>query len=319
MAAKAAVSLALVAWLLTRIELAPVAARLGGLSLALSSLALVALAVQLVLIAWRWRRVAAVSGVALGRWTALRLVAIGAFFNQALPSAIGGDAVRVWLVTLTGVSLGKAISIVLCDRVLGFVALLVLVALTLPLFEAVSGDRAAKYGLAGVVVGGACALVAFLALGRRLAAWLGRWRAVRALSELAADFQRLFALPGRALLLVVLAVLIHLLSVAAVLALARALGLGVGLVDCLVLVPPIVLVTMLPISIAGWGVREGAMVVGFGLAGVAPADALALALSYGLAVLAVGLPGGLLWLTGRPPGAGREARHEPLARPPPPG
>ncbi len=42
------------------------------------------------------------------------------------------------------------------------------------------------------------------------------------------------------------------------------------------LVPPVMLITMLPISIAGWGVRESALVAGFGLVGIGAGDALAL-------------------------------------------
>ena len=79
---------------------------------------------------------------------------------------------------------------------------------------------------------------------------------------------------------------------------AEALGMAIVPVDCLLLVPPIILFTMVPISLAGWGVREGAMVVGFGLVGVPAADALALSVTFGLVNAVTGLPGGLLWLIG---------------------
>jgi hypothetical protein len=82
---------------------------------------------------------------------------------------------------------------------------------------------------------------------------------------------------------------------------ARALALDVSLLDCLLLIPPIVMLTMLPISIAGWGVRESAMVVGFGFLGVAAPDALALSVAFGLVQIAVGLPGGAVWLAQRRP------------------
>jgi uncharacterized membrane protein YbhN (UPF0104 family) len=62
------------------------------------------------------------------------------------------------------------------------------------------------------------------------------------------------------------------------------------------------LVSMAPISLAGWGVREGAMIVGLGLAGIVPADALAVSVAYGLLQLALGLLGGALWLLVAPPG-----------------
>jgi uncharacterized membrane protein YbhN (UPF0104 family) len=63
-----------------------------------------------------------------------------------------------------------------------------------------------------------------------------------------------------------------------------------------VLVPPAVLVATLPISIAGWGAREVAMVKLFGLIGVPASQAVALSVLFGLSTVLIALPGGLFWL-----------------------
>jgi len=55
------------------------------------------------------------------------------------------------------------------------------------------------------------------------------------------------------------------------------------------------LLAMLPISVAGWGVREGAMVVAMGLLGVAREDALATSVLFGFAAAGSAIPGLLLW------------------------
>src|SRR5690606_4783819 len=68
----------------------------------------------------------------------------------------------------------------------------------------------------------------------------------------------------------------------------------------LILVPPVMLVSMVPISIAGWGVREGAMITAFGLVGLDTADALALSIVFGVIVSLVGAPGGAIWALTRP-------------------
>jgi hypothetical protein len=60
------------------------------------------------------------------------------------------------------------------------------------------------------------------------------------------------------------------------------------------------LISMVPISIAGWGVREGAMVSAFGLVGLRAADALAMSIVFGLIVSLVGVPGGVIWALTRP-------------------
>jgi hypothetical protein len=53
---------------------------------------------------------------------------------------------------------------------------------------------------------------------------------------------------------------------------------------------------MLPISFAGWGLREGAMVVAFRLAGVPAEAALGASILFGLCLLASSLPGAVIWL-----------------------
>jgi hypothetical protein len=78
--------------------------------------------------------------------------------------------------------------------------------------------------------------------------------------------------------------------------LAIGLHLPITWVQCLVVAPIAMLMTALPISVGGWGVREGAFVAGFNLVGVPAADALTLSVVFGLVTMAVRLPGGLIWL-----------------------
>ena len=62
---------------------------------------------------------------------------------------------------------------------------------------------------------------------------------------------------------------------------AQSIGVAVTVLDCLVLMPPVILITTIPISIAGWGVRESAMVAIFGFISVVQEDAIALSLLFG--------------------------------------
>jgi len=66
--------------------------------------------------------------------------------------------------------------------------------------------------------------------------------------------------------------------------------------DCFFLVPPVILAMTLPISIAGWGVREGAMIVTLGLVGVPQESALVLSILFGLGTMIAAFPGGIIWL-----------------------
>jgi hypothetical protein len=61
-------------------------------------------------------------------------------------------------------------------------------------------------------------------------------------------------------------------------------------------VPPIILISMIPISIAGWGVRENAMVAAFAYTGLPQSDGLVVSLLFGAAFFLVGAIGGAVWI-----------------------
>lgn len=93
----------------------------------------------------------------------------------------------------------------------------------------------------------------------------------------------------------ILSIAIHLMTVLCIAFFLQGLGHDVRFSLLLALVPPVLLVTVVPISMAGWGVRESAMIFILGIVGIPAADALATSLSFGIAVFLIGLPGGLLW------------------------
>ena len=76
-----------------------------------------------------------------------------------------------------------------------------------------------------------------------------------------------------------------------------ALGFGAKLnfVEFSLLWPFVLIFSMIPISIAGWGVREGTMVVAFGILGNSPDIALATSIAFGIVMILVSLPGGVIW------------------------
>lgn len=298
---KAIITISLIAWLFQRVDLRPFIDRFARIDLALAFAAIAMMMVQLLLTGWRWWLVGCAIGAPLARPIAFRLTLIGQFFNQTLPSAIGGDAIRAWFATREGIPLAKAIGSVFADRIIAMVMLVAIVAATLPLFFARITDSAPRLGI-GVLVGGTAVGVAiFLGLGERVAALLQRHRLTRPLAHLVNDVRAVLVGPTYPLSIGVASIVVHLGVIVSAWLAARALSLDVTLIDCLLLIPPIVVLTMLPISIAGWGVRESATVVGFGFLGVSASDALALSVAFGLVQIAVGLPGGAVWLAQRRP------------------
>lgn len=299
-AAKAAISILLIWYLLDRVDISRVVARARGLDAVEATLAIAVLLLQVALVTVRWWLVARITATTLSLVAALRILIIGMFFNQTLPSSVGGDAVRVWLVTREGAPLGKAVNVVLCDRVLAVVVLVALIGASLPTIYARVDDDVARTALTSLVAISGVGLAAFLLIGERIASLLRRWRFTQPFAHLATDFRRLFTHPVWLTWLTALSATIHLMTITTVALLAWGLELGIGFVDAFAVVPTVLLLTTLPISVAGWGVREGAMIAGFGFVGVAADDALALSVLFGLAQIAVSLPGGLIWLADRP-------------------
>lgn len=295
---KAAVTLSLLGWLVHRIDVAPLLARMGGIDPGLAIAAIALMLAQLLLTGWRWAMIARTIGAPLPREATTRLTLIGQFFNQTLPSAIGGDAVRAWLAQREGVTLTKAVSGVFADRMVALVFLVAIVGATLPALYARVPAPEFRLSIAALVAATAGGVIVLLAFGPALSRLLQRRRWTRALGQLAGDL-RLVLVSRSAAAVIAIALVVHVGVVSSVWLVAHALAIKVGLIDCLVLVPPIVLVTTLPISIAGWGVRESATVVGFGFVGVAPVDAVALSVTFGLVQIAIGLPGGLVWMMQR--------------------
>jgi len=86
------------------------------------------------------------------------------------------------------------------------------------------------------------------------------------------------------------------MTAAACYALSVGLRAQLSVLDAFVLIPPVILLTAVPISISGWGVREGAMVACLGLAGVPSEEALSISLLLGAVSVIIGLAGGVIWL-----------------------
>jgi glycosyltransferase 2 family protein len=100
-----------------------------------------------------------------------------------------------------------------------------------------------------------------------------------------------------------LAATTHLLNVLVFWILGQSLGLTMTFDQWFIVVPTVLLVSMLPISVGGWGVREGAMVVVLHGFGISAEDALLPSVLFGLCAVVATLPGGVLWIMNKEGGA----------------
>jgi uncharacterized membrane protein YbhN (UPF0104 family) len=292
---KAVVSALLLYFSLRRVNLGSIGQRLGGLDLHWMILALFVLCSQMLLLALRWREITVICGAKLSRATALGYTFIGQFFSQVLPSTIGGDAVRVWLLAQGGAGWPTAIYSVLIDRIVGVSILAVLVVACLPWTFNIIHDPIARAALALIGFGALVGALVFLALGVKHLRVMERWWLTRHLATTSRVAWRLCR-SGIGARVAALSFAIHLITAMVAWGAAMAAHLAIDFAHVLFLVLPVMLIATIPVSIAGWGVRESAMILAFSYAGLAESDGLIVSILFGIVNLVVGAIGGIVWV-----------------------
>jgi uncharacterized protein (TIRG00374 family) len=126
-ALKILISAALLYFALRKVDLAELVSRIDSKSLIWLGVAVVVTFLQVYVGALRWREISADCGAPLSPRQAMRYNLIGTFFNQTLPSAIGGDAMRLWLLARGGAGWRKATYSIFVDRAIGLIALAIVI------------------------------------------------------------------------------------------------------------------------------------------------------------------------------------------------
>jgi uncharacterized membrane protein YbhN (UPF0104 family) len=293
--AKLCVSLLLLGFLAHQLDLKAVFANFSRASLPLVLVTLVLSFTIATLHAWRWQQIVHTLSMPFRFAEAVRLSFIGLFFNQTLPSSIGGDLVRVWMLHRAKNPLAMSIHSVLIDRASALAVVVFMCAVALPVLLKMLGHSLAVQAVAIIVAGAFVAPLVLLLVSRiSTPRWL-----VKLLSP-ACNF--LFVVLGilgqrAALLRIFGAALLSQLGLClVVVGLAQAIAVDFTIADSLLLVPAMLLLSQVPISIAGWGVREASAVTLMGAVGIAPEDAFTLSALFGLNLVIIGIPGAFLWL-----------------------
>jgi glycosyltransferase 2 family protein len=302
---KFAITLGLLGLLAAKVDIRAVGARIGSIGFGACAVCVMVTLGLSVLVALRWQLILARLHTPTRLVVNWRLVMIGLFFNQILPSGLGGDAVRVWLLARGGGQLQTAILSVAADRIFALSAVVLCMASFLPLL---------LHGPAGVPVlalslGGAAGIAVLLKLDQvlgwaaplvprrlRQAAEKRAGPVLVALRDLAGVLRLVLRTWPDGLAVLAISVVNQLALGWIVYFIARRLHVEIGLVTVMALFSPAFLLSMMPFSVGGWGVREAALVWLLGTAHVPQDAALATSLLFGLVTTAAGLPGGMLWL-----------------------
>jgi len=264
---KFGISAALLTVLFWRVDAASLWASARQASLVWLGVALTIYTVNMLASTWRWKLLLNAQNVQMGRRSLFGSYLVAAFFNNFLPSNIGGDVIRIRDTAAPAGSKTLATTIVLVDRVLGLMGLVLVAAL-----GATMASRGASGGAlpiwpawlwAGFVLGAIALTPAVLAptgVGRLLQPltvvhpeWVGD-----RIDLLISALTRFREQPGALARCFTGAVFVQFTMVIFYLAVVYALHMPLSLWDLAVIVPISFVVQMLPVSVNGFGVREAA-------------------------------------------------------------
>jgi glycosyltransferase 2 family protein len=282
LAAKVAVSVALLVFLASKIswpDLRAAIARLGVLDLAMA-VGLVGL--QCTLLGWRWHRLTVHLGSTLRPWLALKWTLVGIFFNQALPSSVGGCK--------PGMALGS----VLVERISGLVVHAMLVsgaAILLGAQRLGPSTHMLLVAIGPLVLAASAGALALCALASRY--WPGRIG--NHLETLWQSFNAVLRKPWALLETLLLGALASVATLMAAWVLGRSLGLAAGPEVYMALMGGAMLLAVLPISLGGWGVREATVVALFVQLGAPQEPVLAMSVVWGLLPILLTAPFTAAW------------------------
>jgi len=304
LALKIAVSIILLVVLLSRIDAGQLWATARNASLAWLAVALAIYFVNIVASSWRWHLLLGAQRVNVPLWTLVKSFLVALYFNNFLPSNIGGDFIRIRDTARAAGSKTLATLVILCDRVIGVIALVLVAATGATMVAEIGGHVGSpiwpSWLWAGFVIGtmvSAPAVLAPAGVGRLLKPltvihpeWIGD-----RIEDLTSALSRFRDRPGAILACFAGAVFVQGTIVLFYIAVAHALHVPVEGWDLAVIVPLSFIVQMLPVSLNGFGVREATFSFYFTRVGLPMEAALLTSLVAQAMIMLFSLIGAGVW------------------------
>ena len=301
---KIAVSTALIWILISRIDVTKLWAIARTATISWLAAALMVYLAMVLVSAWRWGLLLKAQGIALRFRSLTSSFLVATFFNNFLPSNIGGDVVRVADTAPAAGSKTLAATIVLIDRGIGLLGLILVAAIGATagprLMEAGPGIGAPMLWLVFaaalmVAIPGVLMPRALPRLLRPLRALHQDWVEER-LARLGGALERFRGAPGALLACFAAAVAVQAALVGFYAAIAQSMQIPIGLAELALLVPISFVVQMLPVSVNGFGVREATFGFYFTQLGLPLESALLVSFMGAALMMAFSLSGGVAYL-----------------------
>jgi glycosyltransferase 2 family protein len=293
--ARIAVTIGILGYLISRVGLLTAYEHLVSSDLVYLALGTLILAFQPVIGAIRWMVILNALEEPVSSGQIIRWNYVGVFFGQILPATVGADAIRVWLAGRKKSDWRVPLVSVVLDRILMLLVLAVLLLVGLPYVSQMVGSPWVGYLVPVFALLGVVGVVG-LALSDRLPINYDGHRLLRALRYLAEGVRSLASKPVASILGLFISILSYIGLMTSVYFFALAFGGSAGFLEMMVLLPPVLVASMLPVSIGGWGTRELAMVAALSLVGISESSALLSSIWLGISSILIALPGAVYFV-----------------------
>ena len=303
--AKLVISVGILVWLFQHTDVSAVAARARTAHVGWVVAGLAIYAVMVVLSSWRWQLLLGAQGfhAPMNRLNASWMVAL--FFNNFLPSNIGGDVIRIADSVAITRSRTVAAAVVLVDRAIGLAALLVIAAAGAWIASMqginVPGRDYVWMAAVGMIVAGLPVMLK-PALLIRLLEPIGKLHPElfgKRIDRFSDTLHRIAEAPARLWGAVAGALAVQFLIVIFYLCIAWAIDAPLPPLAGFVIVPVSLVLQMAPVSVNGFGVREAIFAWFFSRLGLPTDAAIALSLLSTATVMLFSLGGGVIWVVRR--------------------
>ncbi len=294
---KALISFFLIGIVLYQVDLANLITKLRSINLIWFFLANIIYFGSVFLRAYRWKELLLGLGIRANFYQLSSLYFIGFFFNQFIPTGVGGDLVRTYILSKDGVEVTQATSSVIMDRATGIYSLLVIGTIASLLSpRAVSKEIALFLIIITIII----TLAFFIPFIFDIKTIIPN-TSLKFLKTFI-DFYETFPKYSKTLIIKALCIstLFNFLLIIINFFLAKSFNIEISLIYLFIFIPLISLTLILPISINGLGTRELAYVVLFGQIGVAKESALSISVAFYGLNLVMALIGGLLFILRNP-------------------
>lgn len=280
LAFKIALSSAIMALLVFRMDLSNLGARLGDIHKGVWGVAISLIFIQILALSYRWLLLINVHGPRISFRNAIRVNLASMIANYLFITSVGGIIVRVAMSVQSGVSLVRAIAATVLDRVMTLLALFILTIVFLPVLAAIASHDFYHHAIFVIGLFSMGAFVFSILMFEDL-----RRKIVFSHRKVAMCFQYLRAVmtdQNRLAQIILSSLIAQFAYFMAVYVVTASMGIEFSWLHFISILPLITIIASLPVGYGGWGIREGAFVYGLGLIHIPVEVAFAVSVQIGL-------------------------------------